>query len=136
MPCPKTLGARVRKAVVEFLDGGEPIDLSLHGPPQAPFIEPQDAFYLGLTQPSSPRANGLGPFALDVGHCGISHVIDFDGSFWVPVGQVDGDHATLINSESGTIRILQPNLAEFRGRSGFTVRLARFPGPKHFWGCD
>ena len=34
------------------------------------------------------------------------------------------------------MRLIAPNLAEFRGDSGFTVQLARFPGPKHFWGCD
>jgi hypothetical protein len=54
----------------------------------------------------------------------------------VPIGQVDGDHPTIINAESGSMRLLNPNLAEFRGDSGFTVQLARFPGPKHFWGCD
>ena len=79
---------------------------------------------------------GAGPFPFDVGHCGITHVIDFDGSFWVPIGQVDGDHPTIINAERGSMRLLGPNLAEFRGDSGFTVQLARFPGPKHFWGCD
>ena len=66
----------------------------------------------------------------------MSHVIDFDGSFWVPVGQVDGDHATINNAEAGAMRFLAPNRIEFRGDGGFTVQLARFPGPKHFWGCD
>ena len=135
-PCPRTLAFRSGKAIVEFLDGGEPIELSLKGPPQATQIVEQDAFDLGLTNPSSPRVGGVGPFPFDIGHCGISHVIDFDGSFWLPVGQVDGDNPTIINSESGAIRLLAPNVAEFRGDSGFTVQLARFPGPKHFWGCD
>jgi hypothetical protein len=71
-----------------------------------------------------------------MGHCGLTHVIDFDGSYWVPVGQVDGDHPTVINAESGSMLLLNPNLAEFHGDSGFMVQLARFPGPKHFWGCD
>jgi hypothetical protein len=136
LPCPKSLSARPGKAVVEFLDRGEPIELSLQGPPLTPEIAPQDAFYLGLTNPSSPRVAGIGAVPFDVGHCGVSHVIDFDGSFWVPIGQVDGDHPTIINSESGQMRLLGPNLGEFRGDSGFTVQLARFPGPKHFWGSD
>lgn len=135
-PCPRSLSARLGKAVVEFTDGGEPIDLSLRGPPLVPEIERQDAFYLGLTNPSSARVAGAGPFPFDVGHCGVAHVIDFDGSFWIPIGQVDGDHPTIINAERGSMRLLGPNLAEFRGDSGFTVQLARFPGPKHFWGCD
>jgi hypothetical protein len=135
-PCPKTLAARPGKAVVEFTDGGEPIDLTLKAPPLTPEITPQAGFYLGLTHPSSPRVVGGGPFPFEIGHCGVSHVIDFDGSFWVPIGQVDGDHPTIINAESGRMRLIAPNLAEFRGDSGFTVQLARFPGPKHFWGCD
>jgi hypothetical protein len=135
-PCPKSLSARVGKAVVEFLDGGEPIDLSLQGPPLLPEITPQDAFYLGLSHPSSARVVGGGPFPFEVGHCGIGHVIDFDGSYWIPMGQVDGDSPTMFNAESGQMRLLGPSLAEFRGDSGFTVQLARFPGPKHFWGCD
>ena len=135
-PCPPSLDARRGKAVVEFLDEGEPLELTLRGPPESPFIAKQDAFYLGLTNPSSARVNGVGPFEYEMGHCGVLHVIDFDGSFWLPVGQVDGDSPTIVNAESGTMRLLGPSLAEFRGDSGFTVQLARFPGPKHFWGCD
>jgi hypothetical protein len=135
-PCPKSLAARAGKAVVEFFDGGDPLDFSVKGPPLVPEIAPQDAFYLGLTNPTSTRVDGPGPFAFEMGHCGVSHVVDFDGSFWVPVGQVDGDHPTIINSESGLMRLIGPSRAEFRGDSGFTVQLARFPGPKHFWGCD
>ena len=136
IPCPQTLDARQGKAVVEFTDGDEPIDLFLQGPSLAPQIEPIDTFYLGLSQPSSERVVGAGPFPYDMGHCGVTHVVDFDGSYWVPIGQVDGDHPTIINAESGSMRLLNPSLAEFRGDSGFTVQLARFPGPKHFWGCD
>ncbi len=136
IPCPQTLDVRQGKAVVEFTDGEKPIDLSLRGPSLAPSIAPIDTFYLGLSQPSSPRVVGGGPFPYDMGHCGLTHVVDFDGSYWVPIGQVDGDHPTVINAESGSMLLLNPNLAEFHGASGFMVQLARFPGPKHFWGCD
>ena len=135
-PCPRTLGARTGKAVVEFTDGKEPIDLFLQGPPIAPQIAVVDGFYLGLSQPSSPRVDGQGPFPFELGHCGLSHVIDFDGSYWVPVGQVDGDHPAIINAEPGQMRLILPGLAEFRGQSGFAAQLARFPGAKFFWGCD
>jgi hypothetical protein len=136
VPCPQTLDVRQGKAVVEFTDGEMPIDLSLGWPSLAPTIAPIDTFYLGLSHPSSPRVVGGGPFPYDMGHCGLTHVIDFDGSYWVPVGQVDGDHPTVINAESGSMLLINPNLAEFHGDSGFMVQLARFPGPKHFWGCD
>ena len=135
-PCPRSLAARTGKAVVEFLDQEEPLELSLLGPPLTPEITPQDAFYLGLSHPSSPRVAGAGPFPYEIGHCGLSHVIDFDGSYWLPVGPVDGDHPTIFNAEAGQMRLIGPSLAEFRGDSGFVVQLARFPGPKHFWGCD
>ena len=135
-PCPQSLAVRTGKAVVEFLDGAEPLELTLKGPPESPVIARQDAMYLALTTPSSPRVNGAGPFDYEMGHCGLLHVIDFDGSFWLPTGQVDGEHPTINNAEAGTMRLIGPNLAEFRGQSGFTVQLARFPGPKHFWGCD
>lgn len=134
--CPRTLGARTGKAVVEFTDGKEPMDLSLDGPPINPQIAVMDGFYLGPNDASSPRANGPGPFAFELGHCGLSHVIDFDGSYWVPVGPIDGDHPAIMNAEPGQIRLVLPGLAEFRGQSGFAAQLARFPGPKYFWGCD
>ena len=136
IPCPQTLDVRQGKAVVEFEDGEKPIDLSLSGPSLAPTIAPIETFYLGLSEPSSTRVVGGGPFPYEIGHCGLTHVVDFDGSYWVPIGQVDGDHPTVSNAESGSMLLLNPNLAEFHGDSGFMVQLARFPGPKHFWGCD
>jgi hypothetical protein len=135
-PCPRTLGVREGRAIVDYADGGEPIQLSLAGPPQAPRIAAQQGSWSGLVEPSSPRVNGFGPFPFELGHCGLSHVVDFDGSFWVPVGQVDGDAPGLINSERGRILLVAPNLAQYQGPAGFTAQLARFPGPRHFWLCD
>ena len=34
------------------------------------------------------------------------------------------------------MRLLGPNLAEYTGTPGFTVQLARWPGPKRFFLCD
>jgi hypothetical protein len=135
-PCPRTLGVREGRAIVDYVDGGEPIQLSLTGPPQSPRIAAQQGSWSGLIEPSSPRVAGFGPFPFELGHCGLSHVVDFDGSFWLPVGQVDGDAPGLINSERGRIRLVAPNVAEYQGPEGFTAQLARFPGPKHFWLCD
>ncbi len=137
VPCPPTLAARQGRAVVEYAGGGEPIVVSLNGPPQTPRIAAQ----AGLTwseaaHPSSPQVPGLGPFPFELGHCGLSHVVDFDGSFWVPVGPLDGDASGMINSESGQMRLLGPDLARYDGPTGFTAHLARFPGPKRFFLCD
>jgi hypothetical protein len=135
-PCPRTLGVREGRAIVDYADGGEPIQLSLAGPPQAPRIVAQQGSWSGLVEASSPRVAGFGPFPFELGHCGLSHVVDFDGSFWVPVGQVDGDAPGLINSERGRILLVAPNVARYLGPGGFTAQLARFPGPRHFWLCD
>jgi len=132
--CPPGLAVREGRALVEYIEG-EPIDLTLAGPQQAPRIGAAPSAWSGLTAPGSPRVVGQGPFPFEVGHCGISHVIDFDGSFWIPVGQVDGDASAFINSDSGQMVLLGPNLARYAGGADFTVDLARFPGPKHFWGC-
>ena len=134
-PCPQTLAAREGRAVVEYIDGDEPIQLSLQGPPNDPGIAEVAATWSGLIQPGSPVAPGPGPFPFDVGHCGINHVVDFDGSYWVPEGEVDGDAPGMLNSESGRIGLDGPN-AIYQGPDGFTVRLARFPGPKYFFLCD
>jgi hypothetical protein len=89
----------------------------------------------GPIQPRSERVGGPGPIAFEVGHCGLSHVVDFDGSFWIPVGQLDGDASVVINGESGHMALVGPNLAVYQGANGFSAQLARFPGPKHLWLC-
>lgn len=135
--CPRTLAVRGGQALVEYADGGEPVTLSLHGPPQSPRIALQAGnSWSGLVQPTSPRVNSPGPFPFELGHCGLSHVIDFDGSFWVPVGQVDGEAPGIINAESGQMRLVAANRALYQGPTGFSAQLARFPGPKHFFLCD
>lgn len=137
LPCPPTLAAREGRAVIEYADAGEPITVSLNGPPQAPRL----AVQAGLTwsdavQPTSPQVPGPGPFPFELGHCGLSHVVDFDGSFWVLVGPVDGDAPGIINAESGQMRLLGPDLALYEGGTGFSAHLARFPGPKRLFPCD
>ena len=133
--CPRTLAVREGKATVEWVDGGEPVEVSLAGPPQGPRIERRRNAWSGLLQPRSPRVVGPGPHPFELGHCGLTWQVDFDGSFWLPTGAIDGDAPAVINSERGTIVLLGPNLARFVGDSGFTAQLARFPGPKHVWLC-
>lgn len=136
-PCPPTLAAREGRAVIEYADAGVPIVVSLHGPRDAPRIAVQQGLtWSELVQPTSPQVPGPGPFPFELGHCGLSHVVDFDGSFWVPVGPVDGDASGMLNGESGQMRLLGPNLALYEGPTGFSANLARFPGPKRFFLCD
>jgi hypothetical protein len=133
-PCPRSLAVRDGTVTAEYLDGRDPIALSVAGPPQAPRFGPLEMGWSGLLEPSSPRVDGAGPFPFDVGHCGLAWQVDFDGSFWLLVGQVDGDASPIINNDSGRIRLLAPNLAEYRN-GDFVANLARFPGPKHVFLC-
>ena len=136
-PCPPTLAARDGRAVIEYPGVGEPLVVSLNGPPQNPRIAVQAGMtWSGVVQPTSAQVPGPGPFPFELGHCGLSHVVDFDGSFWVPVGPVDGDAPGMFNAESGQMRLLGPELALYEGPTGFDVNLARFPGPKRFFLCD
>jgi hypothetical protein len=134
-PCAKSLDAREGAVTVEYADGGEPIDATVHGPAEAPVFGEVETGWSGLLEPTSARVDGTGPFAYELGHCGLLWQVDFDGSFWLPVGQVDGDAADLFNAGSGEIVLLEPNVAQFEADSGFTVQLARFPGPKHVFLC-
>lgn len=138
-PCPRSLGARSGGAVIEYPNGGQPLLARLEGPPVNPLIafDPEIPPYSGPIAPSSPRVAGPGPVEFMVGHCGLRHIVDFDGSFWVVVGQVDVESGQAINNqERGVITLLGPNQAEYRGTADFVVRLARFPGTKRFFLCD
>ena len=134
-PCAKTLDARQGGVTVEYADGGEPIDATVHGPAEAPVFGEVEMAWSGLLEPTSARVDGPGPFAHELGHCGLLWQVDFDGSFWLPVGQVDGDAADLFNAGTGEMTLLEPNVAQFEADSGFIVQLARFPGPKHVFLC-
>jgi hypothetical protein len=135
VPCAQSLDAREGAVTVEYADGGEPIDATVHGPADAPVFGEIETGWSGLIEPTSPPVDGPGPFPYELGHCGLLWQVDFDGSFWLPVGQVDGDSADLVNAGSGEMVLLGPDRAQFQADSGFTVQLARFPDPKHVFLC-
>lgn len=135
-PCPPSLAARQGRATAEYVGGAEPIVFELAGPPETPAIHEARFMWSGLIAPSSARVPGPGPFPYEVGHCGLTWQVDFDGSFWLLVGQIQPGAFALINGESGTIRLLDANHAVYTSPTGFTAQLVRFPGPKHIWLCD
>lgn len=134
-PCPKTLAFREGMITIDWADPGEPLQLAVKGEPARPRFEEIPMAWSGLQVPSSPRVAGAGPFPFELGHCGLTWQVDFDGSFWLPFGQMDGDASPIINSDSGQMRLLAPGVAEYRNDQGFVATLARFPGPKHVWLC-
>jgi hypothetical protein len=98
-------------------------------------IERQDAFGVLLGPTSQPPVTaGARPFSL--GHCGLWSGIDAGGSWWDPVGLVDGDHPDVINAAEGTLTIIDPDHATFTSRGGFTVELQRHPGDKYLPLCQ
>lgn len=134
--CARSLIAREGEVVVDFRDAGDPIMFSLAGPPASPrIVEAAEIGWSGLLLPQSRPAGGSGPFPFEVGHCGLWHSVDFDASWWVPVGEVDGDINAMINGEAGRIRLLTATTAEYLGPDGARVTLARFPGAKHLRLC-
>jgi hypothetical protein len=137
-PCPDTLAARQGTVLVEYADEGIPSLYRLSGTPARPEVEPAPEDSGGWTdpiQPGSPVVEGLGPFEYQVGHCGLLHAVDFDGSFWVLVGDAPGDHPALGGSDSGSMRLLQRDRARYTGTLDQDFELARFPGAKRFQLC-
>ncbi len=69
-------------------------------------------------------------------HCGLWSGIDAGGSWWDPVGPVDGDHPDAINAADGTLTVLDPDHATFTSRGGLTVQLQRHEGAKYLPLCQ
>lgn len=135
--CPRSLGFRDGRAVVEYADGGNPISFNLNGPALQPgLLRVVGDSWSGLIQPSTTADGVAGPVPFDLGHCGLSHFVDFDGSFWLPIGVYDANASGFVNAESGFIGLTGADRARYQGKDGFDVQLARFPGPKHVYLCD
>ena len=88
--------------------------------------------------PTSPPAIEGKSYRYEVGHCGLSHIVDFDGSYW------DVDPSTMseqedarfgINSDVGSITLTSKNVAVYRSSSGGDATLRRHSGPKTFFAC-
>jgi hypothetical protein len=98
-------------------------------------IERQDAFGVLLGPESQPPVTaGARPFSL--GHCGLWSGIDSGGSWWDPVGPVDGDHPDAINAADGTLTIQDPDHATFTSKGGLTVALVGHEGAKYLPLCQ
>jgi len=134
LACPP--GIFAGRVTAEWADGGAPVLIEFQGPPASLKLDPvEDAHWSGVVLPKSGRVlpGTVVPFTL--GHCGLLHVVDFDGSFWVPLGQVSPDDPESINSAEGQMQLIGPNRAQFASGGRLIATLARFPGPKQFWLC-
>lgn len=98
-----------------------------------------------LVQPQTRRGTvPLGiPQRFALAHCGLFSPIDFDGSLWDPVGGDDGfggpltddQQGELVNATSGTLTLIQPNLAQFVTPLGAVVTLSRHNGGRLYHLC-
>jgi hypothetical protein len=133
--CARSLAARPQGDITIEADGGA---VSFHITAAAGggqlTIERQDAFLMAIEPQSRPPVTP-GPRPFTLGHCGLWSGIDVGGSWWDPIGLIDGDHPNAINSADGTLLILDPDRATFTSNSGFTVQLVRRDGQKGLPGC-
>lgn len=78
-------------------------------------------------------------------HCGLDWpvAVDFDGSFWDPIGPgpaSDGNgnpppgYSNPI--DHGTMTLLSPTMAEYRGDGGAVMRFSRHPGDRTAYLCS
>lgn len=70
-------------------------------------------------------------YAFDTGHCGLSFLTDFDGSFWDPINpNPAGDPPEFFdNDDHGTMTLRPPDTAFYVSSRGLRVKLTRHDGP-------
>jgi hypothetical protein len=133
--CARTLAARPEGDVtIEAAGGAVSYHITAAAGRGNLTIERQDAFLISVEPQSQPPVTP-GPRRFTLGHCGLWSGIEVGGSWWDPIGIIDGDHQDAINAAEGTLAILDLDRATFTSDSGFTVRLVRRDGPKGLPGC-
>jgi hypothetical protein len=132
--CDTTLLVRPAGQVIFEPTTGEPIaaQVTLEGGELR--AERGEAFMVRVAPQSPPQALA-GPVPFSLGHCGVGSGIDVDGSWWDPVGFVDGSHGDAINAAEGTFVATDQSHATFTSQGGFTVNLLRRVGEKHLPLC-
>lgn len=88
----------------------------------------------GAIEPSSVPAELGVPYPFTSGHCGLSWIVDFDGSFWEPLPGAPED--LLISESSGTMTLVGADEALFEADEGRSARLRRLDGPLVPEVCD
>jgi hypothetical protein len=134
--CPASLAARPQGDVtLEAADVALSYHVTWTDPASGLAIDRQDAFGVLLAPTSTPPV-ALGPQPFTLGHCGLWSGIDVGGSWWDPVGQVDGDHPDAINAADATLALVDADHAILASEGGLTVQLLRRDGMKYLPGCD
>jgi hypothetical protein len=70
-------------------------------------------------------------------HCGLDHLLDFDGSLWEVASGPDDPWAELGDPfDDGVIRLEADDVAVYESSTGAEFRLRRLEGPKDIHLCD
>lgn len=76
-------------------------------------------------------------YIYQAGHCGLTHNLDFDGSFWRAINP-NGTReppSFFINADRGYITLVSHDEARYESSTGQVVELRRIDGPIIIPGC-
>jgi hypothetical protein len=80
-----------------------------------------------------PRSGRITPslaYRFDTGHCGLTFLADFDGSFWRPIAPGAGRPPGFFDEDDvGAMALVDFNTAVYRSSDGIEVALERIAGP-------
>lgn len=91
-----------------------------------------------LPDAASQRAKRGQPYEFQVGHCGLIHIVNFDGDYWDvdPSTMTEAENQRFgINADAGTITLTKDNVAIYRSSAGGDATLHRHTGVKTTFNC-
>ncbi|MDQ4143439.1 MAG: hypothetical protein M3198_06810 [Actinomycetota bacterium] len=106
----------------ELLGGPAPL-------PAPTFTDEDDIWRDGKVFPASARVEQGVEYRFELYHCGIDETLDFDGSFWDPVGPLPNAN-WVANEDEGTMTLIAPNRARYESLEGGSVEFVRHEGPR------
>jgi hypothetical protein len=87
--------------------------------------------------PRSGRVTPSTAYRFDTGHCGLTFLADFDGSFWEPIRPAGGAMPdSFIDQDEGAIALVDFDEAVYRSSDGTEVTLRRLDGPVTTFPCE
>ena len=135
-PCPNTLDARPLGVANLERANGDTVNFGITARPDGTIEAMVDDFPEVSVAPSSMAGQLKGePIPFSLGHCGMWSGIDVDGSWWDPIGFVDGDDPAFVNSTDGMFTPHDTNHATFKANTGLELTLVRRVGDKHLPMC-
>ncbi len=90
-----------------------------------------------MLRPASAQVQQGIPYRFEVGHCGLEHVVDFDGSFWESVAEERSDDVrALFSRDRGVITLESADRATYMASGGEAITLRRLEGAQTFGACQ